>query len=122
MSSLERFVTRRGKRIEVEILPLKGRPNKTRQRESELFAKVPLQWGAAAAKATRSHQAFVWIWLLHLAWKTRNTTFTLSNTALVRYGISREIKRKALAALTQSGLIKVERLPGRATVVTLLDA
>jgi len=49
------------------------------------------------------------------------TTFGLSNTALARYGVSRETKRRALAKLEAAGLIKVERRPGRATIVTLLN-
>jgi len=61
------------------------------------------------------------IWLLHLAWKRKCTTFGLSNTALARYGVSRETKRRALAKLEAAGLIKVERRPGRATIVTLLN-
>jgi hypothetical protein len=44
----------------------------------------------------------------------------LSNAALVKYGVKREAKRRALASLEAAGMIKVERLPGRATIVTLL--
>ena len=48
-------------------------------------------------------------------------TVSLSNAALARYGVSRETKRRALAKLEAAGLIKVERRPGRATIVTLLN-
>jgi hypothetical protein len=119
-SSLTRFETRHGRTFEVETLPSKAAPSKTRQREADLFVKVPLQWADAATKAIGSRQCFILIWLLHIAWKTKSTTFTLSNEALVRYGISREVKRKALDALETASLIKVDQLPGRAPVVTLL--
>jgi DNA-binding GntR family transcriptional regulator len=61
------------------------------------------------------------IWLVHLAWKSESTTVCLSNAALASYGVSRETKRRALAKLEAAGLIKVERRPGRATIVTLLN-
>ena len=120
MSTLARFITRNGKRIEVETLPSKPKASKARQREANLFVKVPLKWANAASRAIRSHQCFVLIWILYLAWKAKRPTFVLSNAALVRYGVSRETKRRALAKLQAAGLIAVERLPGRATIVTLL--
>jgi hypothetical protein len=120
MTSLKHFETRHGRTFEVEILPSKAAPRKTAQREAGLFVKVPLQWADAATKAIGSRQAFVLIWLLHIAWKTRRTTFTLSNEALARYGISRKIKLKALEALEVAGLIKVDRTSGRASIVTLI--
>lgn len=121
MSTLERFVTRNGRRFKVESLPPKDRPHMARKREAELFAKVPLLWAAAATKAIGSPRAFVPIWLRHMAWKSRSETFALSNADLARYGVDRQVKRRALKALTEAGLIKVEQLPGRATIVTLLD-
>jgi hypothetical protein len=121
MSTLTHFVTRHGKRIEVETLPSKAKPSKARQREADLFVKVPLKWANAATRAIRSRQSFVLIWILHLAWRAKSPTFALSNTALVRYGVGRETKRRALAKLQAAGLIAVQRLPGRATIVTLLN-
>jgi len=118
---LTRFVTRDGKRIEVETLVFEAQPSKARRREADLFSKMPLQWSNAAARAIGSHQCFVLIWLLHLAWKSKSATFSLSNTALARYGVSRETKRRALAKLEAAGLLTAERRPGRATIVTLLN-
>jgi hypothetical protein len=120
MTDLTRFITRKGRRIEVEILPTDAKPSKARQREAKAFAKIPLQWAADAAKALGAPQSFVPIWIRHQAWKTKSLTFTLSNAALVKYGVKREAKRRALASLEAAGMIKVERLPGRATIVTLL--
>ena len=51
MSTLAHFVTRNGKRIEVETLPSKPKASKARQREANLFVKVPLKWANAASRA-----------------------------------------------------------------------
>ena len=115
------YIMRHGRRIEVETHTFGIQPSKARQWEADLFAKMPLKWADAATKAIGSRGSFVLIWLRHLAWKNNSMTFTLANGGLARYGISRETKRKVLAKLEAAGLIKVERLPGRATIVTLLD-
>jgi hypothetical protein len=108
MSTLERFVTRNGKRIEVETFPCKAKPSKARAREADLFAKVPLKWADAATRAIGSRQGFVLIWILHVAWKNKSRNFAVSNMSLARYGVSREAKRRALAKLQAAGLIGVE--------------
>ena len=120
-TSLTRFITRHGRQIEVETLPFEVQPSKARRREADLFSKMPLQWSNAATRAIGSRQCFVLIWLVHLAWKSKSITVSLSNAALARYGVSRETKRRALAKLEAAGLIKVERRLGRATIVTLLN-
>ena len=81
---------------------------------------VPLWLAEQAFKAGRTPKAFVCIWLLHLAWKARAKTFTLPHGALRQKGVSREMKRRALAELEQAGLIKVERNGTKPVTVTLL--
>jgi hypothetical protein len=115
------YVFRRGRKIEVETIDTGIGPSKARRREAYLFAKVPLQWMGTAAKATRCPQAFVLIWLWHMAWRTRSMSFPLSNVTLARYGISREVKRRTLAALEAAGLILVERRKNQAPTVTLIN-
>ena len=112
------YVIRQGKRIAVETIKT-GAPPKRHQTNS--FAKVPLTWAAAAAKATKTPRAMVWVLLQHMAWQTNGATFPLSNAVLAKHGVSREVKRRALAALESSGLILVERRHGRTPVVTLVD-
>jgi DNA-binding GntR family transcriptional regulator len=51
----------------------------------------------------------VWVLLQHMAWQNDRATFPLSNAVLAQYGVSREVKRRALQALESSGLIVVER-------------
>jgi hypothetical protein len=114
-----RWVTAHGKQILVETLET---PNvkALEARKQQQFVKLPLQWAADAAKATGTRSAMVWILLLHMAWKTKSTTFTLSNIMLAQYGVSREMKRRVLEKLEASGRIKIERRRKRNPIVTLL--
>jgi hypothetical protein len=113
------WVTGHGKRILVEELETPGMKIR-RTRKQQEFVKVPLQWAADAAEVTGTRGAMVWILLLHMAWKTKCSTFPLSNVRLARYGVSREIKRRALEKLEASGLIKIERRWKQSPIVTLL--
>ena len=113
-----RHVIRQGRRIAVETVETGMAPQRRRQ-QVDPFVKVPLQWAAAAAKATRTPKALVWVLLLYEAWKAKGVPFPLSNEKLARLGVSRETKRRALAEIEASGLCAVERRAGRAPVVTL---
>jgi hypothetical protein len=69
-----------------------------------------MQWAATASKATRTPKAFIWLLLLHLAWRTKNTTFSFSNQMLRRYyRVSPQTKRRALEELEAAGQISIER-------------
>jgi hypothetical protein len=114
-----RWVTAHGKQILVETLETPSM-NALEPKKHEQFVKLPLQWAADAAKATGTRSAMVWILLLHTAWKTKGTTFPLSNVMLARYGVSREMKRRVLKKLEASGRIKIERRLKRNPIVTLL--
>ena len=114
-----RWVTAHGKQILVETLETPSM-EALEPKKHEQFVKLPLQWAADAAKATGTRGAMVWILLLHTAWKTKSTTFPLSNVMLARYGVSREMKRRVLEKLEASGRIKIERRWKRNPIVTLL--
>jgi len=116
---MKNYVIRQGEHIAVETIKSDTKPNRHR---TDSFAKVPLSWAAAAAKATKSPRAMVWVLLQHMAWRNDGAPFPLSNALLAKHGVSREVKRRALAALEAAGLIVVERRHGRAPVVTLIDA
>jgi hypothetical protein len=113
-----RWVTAHGKQILVETLEMPS--TNAHEARKQQFVKVPLQWAVDAAKATGTRGAMVWILLLHMAWKTKSTTFPLSNVMLARYGVSREMKRRVLEKLEASGRIKIERRWKRNPIVTLL--
>jgi hypothetical protein len=88
--------------------------------KKDAFVKVPLWWIEAATQATKTPQAFVCVWLLHLAWKAGSMTFPLPNDRLAKRGVDRRMKRKALANLEEAGLITVDRRPSKTPIVTLV--
>src|SRR5262245_64854245 len=102
---MKNYVIRQGKYIAVETLKSDAHPKWNR---TNSFAKVPLGWAAAAAKATKTPRAMVWVVLQHVAWQTNSATFPLSNSVLAKYGVSSEVKRRALGALEFSGLVFVD--------------
>jgi hypothetical protein len=110
----EPWHTRRRRELEA-MAPAK------RKRKAEPFVKVPLWWAAAAAKATKTPAALVWIELLRASWKARSSTFPLANVRLARLGVSREVKRRVLRDLERAGLILVERPACKVPIVTLIS-
>ena len=81
---------------------------------------MPLWWAEQAAQATKTPQAMVWLWLLHLFWKEHSPTFKLPNGRLDVRGVSRFAKTRALQNLEAAGLIQVSRERGKSPTVTLL--
>jgi hypothetical protein len=95
-----------------------GAARRTRRKHPRVMVSLALM--EAASRATRSPQAFFFVWLLYLSWKADNaTTFPLPSGQLLEYGIDRQAKRRALASLEKAGLIAVERPTGKTPVVTL---
>jgi hypothetical protein len=90
-----------------------------RKKKAEPFVKVPLWWATAAAKATRTTKAPVWMRLLHLAWKGQQRTFCLPNGWLAEQGVSRFTKNRALKELEAAGLITIERRRRKSPRVTV---
>jgi hypothetical protein len=90
------------------------------KRKGDQFVKVPLSWAEQATAATGTKKAFVWIWLLYLAWKANSNTVTVPNGKLEARGISRMTKHRALCELEAAGLIQVTRQKRQSPIVTLL--
>ena len=110
---------------ELEFLALQqrpaGAPAKTKRcarKTTDQFAMVPIWWVEQAAKATNTPRAFVLVWLLYLAWKTKSNTFPLTNVQL--RGMHRNTKYKMLRELEAARLIQVRREGNKAPIVTLL--
>jgi hypothetical protein len=91
-----------------------------RKKAADPFVKVPLWWAEAAAKATRTPKALVWIELLRVAWKTKRATFSLPSGRLAKAGVSKDMKGRALRELEVAGLITVERRNGKNPMVTIV--
>jgi hypothetical protein len=91
-----------------------------KSRGKKVFALVPLNWAADVTKAARTPSYMVFTLLAYLAWKTKSSTFVLSNDYLRRYGVDREAKRRALARLVKAGVIRIDHRGRHAPIVTLL--
>jgi hypothetical protein len=108
-----------GRMVEVDTLASATQPSARRRRLEKAFVQVPLKQAAAAFKANRAHKAFVWIWLQYLAWEKNSATFSLPNDALEQFGISRDVKYRALKDYERSGLITIGQGRRHSLVVTL---
>jgi hypothetical protein len=91
-----------------------------KRKKIDPFAKVKLKPAAQAFKALNCQKAMVWVWLVHRSWKRQSPTVSVPNEALRAYGVSREVKRRALKDLEAAGLIEVDYRPYKNPVVTLL--
>ena len=83
-----RYVMSHGRQIEVETLDTGVEPPKARRREPGLFIKVPVPSAIAMTEATRTPKALVGLLLLHMAWRSRSSKFSLSNEMLKRFGVT----------------------------------
>ncbi len=81
---------------------------------------MPLWWAKAAAEATKTPKALVWVRLLHMAWKAGSLTFPLPNGKLEDDGVTRFTKYRALRELEAAGLIVVERRHGKTPTVSIV--
>ena len=70
-------------------------------KRKDAFVKVPLWWIEQATRATKSPQAFVCVWLLHLAWKAGSMTFPLPNGQVDKAG-SRPTRKATCAGKSRS--------------------
>jgi hypothetical protein len=111
------YVIRQGRRIEVETIDAGVA---VRKRRTDPFVKVPLRWASKAAQATNTAKVMVWIRLLHATWEAKSNTVSLANVRLKKDGVTPWLKRRALHQLEAAGLIRVERPPGKAPVITVI--
>jgi hypothetical protein len=93
---------------------------RVKRKKVEPFVKLPLWWAKAAANATRTPAALVWIELAYMAWRAKSLSFPLSNGKLEKLGVSRKIKHRVLRDLERKRLIIVERSTRKTPIVTLV--
>jgi DNA-binding MarR family transcriptional regulator len=120
---VKRVVKAHGRLIEVEELDTGAVPSKRRQREAEAFVKVPLRLLRAAASAAIRNRTplLVLILLLYMKFEAHSPTFPCPNGLMERFGVSRKMKRLALAKLEAAGFITIQQSPRRSPIVTLLE-
>jgi hypothetical protein len=93
-----------------------------KHKKTAAFAVILLQEAAKAFAVANCPKAtlWLWLWLLHQTRKTGKRTVAVPNGAVAKYGISREMKRRALRQWEAAGLVAVERGSRKTPVVTLL--
>ena len=105
--------------LEPEKFQSTAKPKGRHKQAETAFARLPLKELALACAALNNRGAFVWAFIKYEAWRTNKATLSISNEALLVYGIKRGVKRRAIAALQRAKLITVKQEAKKATVVTL---
>ena len=102
--------------------PLKHNPTtQRRHRDRHLRGRIPVAWLTAASNLPgRSLHVGVALW--HAAGLTRSLIVPLGNIPALEFGLNRNAKYRALDWLEDARLISVTRKPGRAPVITILQA
>ena len=84
-----------------------------------VMGPVPLLWVMQACYLGAREARLAWAcWFLHGV--NKGEPFKLSNIWAGRFGLSRDVKTKAIQSLVDAGLIKVDQSPGCAPVITVL--
>jgi hypothetical protein len=109
-----------GKRIRVRSLPYNDKKSRRKRKLEGAYGQVTLAWAARAAKARHSPTAFMIVYLQYAAYDAKSATFSLPNTDLKIYGISRKAKYRILKSLAGAGLIRIDRNGRKAVTITLL--
>ena len=91
-----------------------------KRKKTTPFAMVALAAAAKAFKVANCRKATLWLWLQHETRKTGSRNVAVPNGALAKYGVSREIKRRALRQWEAAGLIVIKGDLRKTPIVTLL--
>lgn len=114
--SVTRIVHRHGRQFEVETLNPDAPAAK---RSKQFFIRVPLDLIGLAAKATGGQRLLVWQLILHRCWREQAQTVPVTNAMVLKYGISPDVKVRALRQLAEAGLITVEWRDRKTPIVTV---
>jgi hypothetical protein len=94
-------------------------PTVRKRKERRFIAPVPLPWFLAACRLPGKALAVALV-IWHLAKLKGSDTVELSQSRLNEFGVKRQAKYRALAALESAGLIRVVRRQRRNPEVTVL--
>ncbi len=94
---------------------------KRKEKRSERFlASMPLTWAIQAGRLPGKTMQ-VALAIRHQARLRKTKTISFGNQLLAEFGVTKDVKRRALEALEQAGLIKVERSPGMNPLVSIIE-
>ena len=112
-------VTESGVReVEIETSVIR----RARHRAGSRFLKGPIPWENIAVAAKLGGQGLaVYLAVHHRIALTRQPTTTLPRALMQQLGVSKDAKARALRQLAMAGLIFVERVRGRSTLVGLAE-
>ena len=108
--------------LRLRSVPTIGRKKPPRPRAGDRFLKgpIPMRWlERAAQQPGRALHVGIALWFF--AGLTKSGKIRLSLSRLSRLGLDRHAGSRGLRALEAAGLVAVERHPGRAPRVTLLE-
>lgn len=124
----DQFDPERWRNVPDALIPVRkveplGREGRRRQEKRDTqFVKGPLPLGWLAAVAQTGHPK-AWAVLMALRYKadvTREAWVKPPPAALAMFGIDKDARSRALAALEQAGLVEVQRRKGRPPLVRVL--
>lgn len=81
-----------------------------------------MDWLGAAARLPGKAPLAVGLEVWFEAGRRRSTEITLTTAVLMRFGIDRKAKYRGLVALEDAGLVRVQRVPRRNPIVTIIEA
>jgi hypothetical protein len=116
------------KRVQIERQPMsrsssaqRSKPPRPKGSGRFLRGPIPLDWlSHAAALPGRSLHVAMAVWFM--AGLKKTAVVPVSNIIGLQFGLDRNAKYRALEWLENANLIAVERRPGRAPIVTILEA
>lgn len=91
-----------------------------KRKKAKPYAAAELEGAAKAFAALGCPKAMVYLWLVRRARMAGKRTITAPSGELAKYGVHREMKRRALKELEGGGVIMIEGRPGKTPSVTLL--
>ena len=101
--------------------PPQSKPPRPKAGTRFLRGPIPLDWlSRAAALPGRSLHVAIAVWFM--AGLKKTSMVPVSNITSLQFGLDRNAKYRALEWLEHANLIAVERRPGRAPIVTILEA
>jgi hypothetical protein len=86
-----------------------------------LMGPIPVDW-LIAAERLRGRALVVGLCLWRIRWATKSLSVRLFRSELAPWGVDRSTKSRALQALQEAGLVRIEQEPGKLGWITILGA